>query len=253
MSGDPLGTISIALGPLNIQGGNAENLARDLSDPTRRGQGRRIAFANTHLLYCALTDPELANVLSEFDIFNDGVGIDLFARAAACHGFQDNLNGTDFTPLLLATLPAGARVFLLGGAPDVVSAVRARWSNVFEHLVFCGAVDGYAGLTSPRFSDVITAAKPDVIVVALGNPKQEKWIVRAFKAAPDALWIGVGALFDMVADIHPRAPAFLRRLHLEWLHRLAREPTRLWKRYTYEIVVIALFLARRRNAGRRHH
>lgn len=253
MPDNRLGTISIDLGPLNIQGGNAEELARDLSEHARRGQGRRIAFANTHLLYCALTDPELASALAEFDIFNDGLGIDLFAKAAAGKGFEDNLNGTDFTPLLLGTLPLGARVFLLGGAPEVVSAVRARWTQQFDQLVFCGAVDGYTGLTSPDLFDVIGAARPDVIVVALGNPKQEKWIVRAFRAAPEALWIGVGALFDMVAERHPRAPAFLRRLHLEWLHRLAREPTRLWKRYTYEIVVIALLLARRRRGGRRLH
>jgi beta-1,4-glucosyltransferase len=244
---------TLNLGPLRVNGGRAAEWARSLADDVRNRHGRCVAFANTHLLYCALKERALADALDEFLVLNDGVGIEMLARAVAKRGFEDNLNGTDFTPLLLDALPGGSRVFLVGGADEVLTKVCERWAYAYSHIEFCGAADGYEGLRRADLNDEIAEAKPNVVLAALGNPLQEYWIRKSRGAAPQALWLGVGALFDMVADRHPRAPSMVRQLRLEWLHRLAREPGRLWKRYTYEVFMIAVLLAQYERRSRTMH
>jgi exopolysaccharide biosynthesis WecB/TagA/CpsF family protein len=241
------------LGPLRVTGGRADVWAQSIADDVGAGRGRRIAFANTHLLYCALRERELADCLDTFLLFNDGVGLELLARAIAHRGFEDNLNGTDFTPLLLSAAPQGSRVFLVGGAPEVLEKVLGNWRSAFCGLEFCGVADGYQGVSDPELVQRIAEARPDIVIAALGNPLQERWIARSSLAAPQAIWIGVGALFDMVAERHPRAPMLMRKLRLEWLHRFAREPGRLWKRYTYEVLVVALALMAQRRVQKAVH
>src|SRR5438477_578082 len=85
----------------------------------------------------------------------------------------------------------------------------------------------------------IAAARPDVIWVGLGLPKQEYWMARYTLSFPSAILVGVGAAFDWFAGVQPRAPKWLQLLGLEWAHRVASEPRRLWPRYR-EVVPKAL-------------
>jgi N-acetylglucosaminyldiphosphoundecaprenol N-acetyl-beta-D-mannosaminyltransferase len=77
----------------------------------------------------------------------------------------------------------------------------------------------------------IGAAGPDLVLVALGCPRQERFIAQHFVAAPRAVWIGVGGTFDFYAGKRRRAPRVLQAVGAEWLARLAQEPRRLWRRY----------------------
>jgi beta-1,4-glucosyltransferase len=123
-------------------------------------------------------------------------------------------------------------VFLFGARPEVVQDA----SQAIEHRLgqeVVGACSGY-GADDNEVCAQIRAAQPDVVLVALGNPLQERWILDHAAKMPPALYVGVGALFDFLAQRAVRAPMWVRRLRLEWLFRLSREPGRLWKRYTVD-------------------
>lgn len=229
------------IGPLTVRATTRTDVARDILAAIARKQQLCIAFANTHLLYCALKAPAFAKALGQFYMVNDGIGMTLLSRLACGAGFKENLNGTDFAPLLLSQLPAGARVYLVGARPRVAARAAERMQCEWPHLSVCGFRDGYTG--SEAALDDIAALAPDLVLVAMGNPRQERWMTRAMARAPRTVFMGVGALFDFMVGAVPRAPSALRQLRLEWAFRLAQEPRRLWRRYTVEILVILVALA----------
>src|SRR5690606_3804597 len=154
--------------------------------------------------------------------------------------FPENLNGTDFVPAYLHSVRDRGRVFLFGGKPDV--AVRA--SRVLHHdfgVNVVGTCDGYdQGRNAAQVVAAINDAQANVVLVAMGNPAQEQWILANRDKINAPVLIGVGALLDFLAGDKPRAPKLIQQLRLEWLYRLCLEPARLLRRYTLDI---AVFLA----------
>lgn len=122
-------------------------------------------------------------------------------------------------------------MFLYGAKPEVVRQAAGVIGERYGCLV-CGAADGFSGAGPEAIASQAAAARPDIVLVALGNPLQEEWIAAHAGPTGAALTIGVGALFDFLAGAVPRAPPPMRRLRLEWLYRWAQEPGRLRRRYT---------------------
>jgi len=231
------------LGPLTVRASTCEDFVGEVVSAVRERRAMRVAFANTHLLYCAARDPQLAEDLRAFCVVNDGVGVDLLSRIATGERFPENLNGTDLTPRILGALPEGARLYLFGAADHVAQAAAEHIKRRFPHVVLCGVRNGFAD-TSEAIED-ITRAAPHLVLVAMGNPLQERLITECSQRL-GSVFIGVGALFDFMAGAAPRAPAAWRRLRLEWLFRLIREPQRLWRRYTVEILVLTALVCQER-------
>ena len=120
-------------------------------------------------------------------------------------------------------------MFLYGGAPGVAGdAARVLTARIPE-LRIVGVEHGYGNPDAAAAR--IAAARADVVVVALGNPLQERWIATHPEALRGAVAIGVGALLDYLSGRVPRAPRWVRTMRAEWLYRLAVEPRRLWRRY----------------------
>ena len=231
------------LGPLVVRSGPGETVVGEVVAAVREHRALRLAFANTHLLYCAARDAAFAHELDNFFIVNDGLGVDILSQIATGQRFQENLNGTDLTPRIIEALPAGTRLFLLGGRPEVAQRTAAVIARRWPHVDVCGVRDGY-GRPEQAVAD-IEHAKPDLVLVAMGNPLQERLISECSRRI-GAVFIGVGALFDFLAGAVPRAPESWRRMRLEWLYRLSREPRRLWRRYTIETVVLAAMIFQER-------
>jgi beta-1,4-glucosyltransferase len=199
----------------------------------------RVAFANANLLTELSARPGGAGLLEGFLVLNDGIAVDLASVALYRRWFPENLNGTDLIPALLAAAPRETRVFLHGAKPDVLAKTAALVAERFG-CVICGAVDGFSHAAPETVVRQAAETRPDIVLVALGNPLQEEWIA-AHAALIDApLAIGVGALFDFLTGAVPRAPMPMRQLRLEWLYRWAQEPGRLRRRYT---IGMARFLA----------
>lgn len=165
-------------------------------------------------------------------VVNDGIGVDIGVMLLGQARFKENLNGTDFVPALLSETK-GLRIFLYGGRPAAVSGA-ARFIADLGHTVV-GEFDGY-GSVSDSVVEAIQSTSPDLVLVALGNPRQEAWIVEQRSKLPAAVFIGVGALFDFMSGAMPRAPLIMRQMRMEWLYRLYREPKRLVKRYTIDFL-----------------
>ncbi|WP_245674269.1 WecB/TagA/CpsF family glycosyltransferase [Actinoplanes rectilineatus] len=149
--------------------------------------------------------------------------------------------------LSAAAAGAGRSVFLLGGEPGTATradhALRARFPGI-----------RIAGHLSPPFGfdtdpggfqqvcDTVTAAAPDLVFVGLGFPKQERVIARLRPLLPQTWFLGCGAAIGFVAGVHSRAPGWMQRTGLEWVHRLAGEPRRLMRRYLIDDAPFALRL-----------
>lgn len=224
---------SLRIGPFRVKSFGAQALAGQIYRQLALGRRVELFFANTNFV---VTCQEFAQRFNDpaITVVNDGIGMDLAARLMHGRRFQENLNGTDFIPRLLRESPLPLRVFLYGARPEVVREASRAVEDRLGHEVV-GAVSGY-GVDNATVCARIREARPDVVLVALGNPLQERWILDNAAELPPALYVGVGALFDFLADRAVRAPVWMRKLRLEWFFRLMQEPRRLWKRYTVDVV-----------------
>jgi exopolysaccharide biosynthesis WecB/TagA/CpsF family protein len=200
-----------------------------------------IAFANANLLNKAVHDTQLKSALKNAYVLNDGSGVNIASRILYGISFPDNMNGTDFVPLFLGRSTAGLKIYLLGARPDVLikacEYVRGRWP---EHTLV-GSQHGY--FSDAEAEDIlvtISRTEPDIVLVAMGNGLQETIAQQLISRGVRTAW-AVGALFDFWVGIQPRAPQIFRNFGIEWVFRLYREPSRLWRRY---ILGNPLFLLR---------
>lgn len=237
---------------LNIMGvgvvnARAETAVATIDDEIGRGHRVKLAFLNAHGSNIAARDHDFRSCLNRFMVLNDGIGVDIAARILFGRRFNANLNGTDFIPRYLSTSRHRFRIFLLGGRPGIAErAAAAMKLRDWPHDVV-GFHHGYFAPTDiPAVLRTVRASGADLLLVALGNPDQEKFVEQHFSAFNCELAICVGALFDFLAGAAPRAPRVMRRVGLEWLFRLILEPARLWRRYLLGNVVFLARLARAR-------
>jgi N-acetylglucosaminyldiphosphoundecaprenol N-acetyl-beta-D-mannosaminyltransferase len=136
------------------------------------------------------------------------------------------------------------RFFFLGGKPGVAEAAAEKLRQRFPRLEIVGTHDGYFGKQGEQSERVIAAinrAKPDILVLGFGMPVQERWLRDHWRGIAAHIFLTGGAVFDYASGAAKRAPNWMIRYHLEWLHRLVREPKRLFKRY---VVGNPLFMLR---------
>lgn len=186
-----------------------------------------VSFLNQHAFNLAWTDPAFCEDLLRSELLlRDGVGmaacLRLLARAPGL-----NMNGTDLIPQLVAAF-AGRRVAVAGtDQPYLERAVQHLREQGLD--VVC-SIDGFGG--EDRCMATIAAARPDLVILGMGMPRQERIAARlAGELERPTLIVNGGAILDFMGGRFPRAPQWLRRIGLEWLYRLLKEPRRLWRRY----------------------
>ncbi len=232
-AGAPATAIAVyRIGPVDIARLTAAEVVALLGRIVSSGGHAKIAFANAHFVNLAVESPALAELLPQFVILPDGIGVDIGARLLHGAKFPANLNGTDLIPALLREFAAALRVGLVGARPGVAQKAAEKLRSLAPHH----SIEALAhGFLDPRGEAALIArlvtAPVDILLVAMGNPAQEQWIARTITGEHARLAFGVGALFDFLAGEVIRAPAALRALRLEWVWRLALEPRRLWRRY----------------------
>lgn len=161
----------------------------------------------------------------------------------------EKVSGSDLVmPLMERAAARGWRVFLTGGAPGVAAqaaeVLRGRGVNVVGvNAPRIAPSPGEADESATAAAEV-AAARPDLVLVAFGAPKQELWIHRHRTTLGPAVCVAVGASLDFVTGRVQRAPQWVSRVGLEWAYRLAQEPGRLWRRYLVNDPLFLLILAR---------
>lgn len=196
------------------------------------GRPHHVMTTNTEHAVVAQKDPEFRRILNQAPLaVPDGSGL-IFASRLFGKPLRQHVTGTDLADKLMGlSAKKGYRVFLLGAGAGVAEEAARQLSLRYPGLKVVGT---YPGSARPEDEDDIIsrvkAAKPiDVLLVAYGSPAQEKWIARNLERLGVPVAIGVGGVFDFFAGRVPRAPKWMRDVHLEWLFRLLIQPHR-WRR-----------------------
>lgn len=181
----------------------------------------------------AQDDPELARVISTCDLINaDGMAVVWAARLLG-QRVPERVAGIDLMDRLLARAAArGWRVYFLGARQEVVEEVVQREQVRHPGLVVAGYRNGYwDAAEEDAVVEQVAAARPDVLLVAMSSPKKERFLDAHKSTLAIPFVMGVGGSFDVVAGRVTRAPLWMQRAGLEWLHRLLQEPRRMARRY----------------------
>ncbi len=206
-----------------------EEAVRKVEKWMRARKPQFVATANAEMLMMASRDAELKAILNGAAlVVPDGAGA---VWAARHHGYAmpERVAGYDMTQQLLAlSAKKKYRVFFFGSAPGVAAKAKKRAEKRYRGLEVVGVHDGYFDAeTEPALLEEIRAASPQLLLVALGVPRQEKWIWRHMQELNVPVSIGVGGTLDVMAGKVKRAPLWMQRAKLEWLYRGLKQPQRI--------------------------
>ncbi len=190
-----------------------------------------IATVNPEFLVMARDDPSFRAILRQADLcIPDGIGVLLAARWKR-RPLRERVAGSDLVPRLAEEgARRGWRFFFLGAAPGVAERAAAVLRERFPALQVVGCYAGSPAVEEEAaIVERIRAGGAQILLVAYGAPRQERWLARNLARSGATVGMGVGGTFDFLAGVQRRAPRWMQRLGLEWLYRLLREPWR-WRR-----------------------
>ena len=197
-----------------------------------------VVTPNPEFLLAAEKDPEFRRVLNAADlVLPDGIGVVYSAKILGTP-LKERVPGIEFAEAMLSALnDMGGRLYLLGAKPGVAEEAGRRICARYPALVLCGTHDGYFKDEQAILPE-IPAAKPDLLFVCLGAPKQEKWMARWGRHTGAKLAIGLGGCLDVFAGNVQRAPERWQKLGLEWAYRLKKEPKRIGRMAKLPLVLV---------------
>lgn len=221
----------------------------------RTGRVHQIATVNVDFVVNAAADEGLRAIMRATDLsIPDGMGIVWGARLVRAP-IRERTAGADLVPALARRAAQdGWRLCLFGGAPGVADRaadILRQQAPGVDVIVGPAPMVAADGTMDAAVVDELRAIDADVIGVALGNPKQERWIVTYGQAVGAPVCIGIGGTLDFLTGTTQRAPMWMQRSGLEWIHRALSEPRRLIGRYAHDLWVFGPALLRQMWAGRR--
>lgn len=216
---------------IDVLGVGFDNLTMDeaVAEAKRtldRGETCYCVTPNPEIVYEAGRDEAFRNLLNGAAlVLPDGVGIILGAKILRTP-LKEKVSGVDFAERLAALLETeGKSLYLLGGKPGVAALAAEKLRERYPGLDICGVRDGYFQDEAPVLAET-RAAKPAVLFVCLGSPKQEYFMRDHLDEMEGCLMVGLGGTLDAFAGTVKRAPLWMQRLGLEWFYRLIKEPRR---------------------------
>ena len=226
----------VAVMGLPLDSLTADETVEALDRLIQSGGTHQVCPVNLDVWLNATADAHLHRIMAGCSmLLPDGMPL-VWASGLLGSRLPERVTGIDLVPRL-AELSArkGYKIFLLGAKPGVAEragkALEAQYPGVSIAGTYAPAEANLVRMDHSEILNRIHAAKPDILLVAFGNPKQEKWIWMHRKRLGVALAIGVGGSFDILVGDTRRAPRWIQRCGLEWLMRMAQEPARLAPRY----------------------
>ena len=229
----------------------AETLAT-IEDRIRYRQTTHVVTADASMVVLARQDAELLQIVNKAEMVTpDGSGI-LWASRLLGKPISERVSGVDLVAHLcrLSAMPEkGYRLYFLGAAPGVAQQAADNLSATYPGAKIVGTRNGFfSSDEEPAIVAGIAALKPDVVLVAFGIPKQEKFITRHKEAIGASVYIGIGGSFDVYSGLVSRAPVWMQNAGLEWIYRLWQNPKKISKVMT--LPRFALLALRARLTGR---
>ena len=221
-----------------------------LKNTLKNNKKKFIVTANPETFMMSETDKEMKKLLLDDDttMVPDGIGI---VRAAKKTGYKikERITGIDIAVKLLEYgNELNKSIYLFGSKQEVVDSMKETLNSKYPNLTIAGATNGYVKNKDNVFAE-ISELKPDIILVALGIPLQEKLIDKHLNKFKKGVFVGGGGSFDVISGHKKRAPKIFIKLNLEWLYRLLKEPKRIKRFYNSNIKFI--FKVKKINKKRR--
>lgn len=220
---------------INVSLGNFQDFVNNILALGQRRQSSYVCVANVHMCVETYQDDTFAQIVNQADIVTPD-GVPLIKGLKLLYNInQERVAGPDLMPTLLSeSEKQGLKVYFYGSTDDVLKKLRGFCLKNYPKL-------SIAGMHSPPFRVLtetetqieiknINASEANIVLVALGCPKQERWMGN-MKGKINAVMVGVGGAFPMLVGIQKRAPLWMQKNSLEWFYRLVQEPRRLFKRY----------------------
>jgi len=217
-----------------------------LADDGIRENGAAAVYTpNPEVVMCARRDAAFMDVLERGElVIPDGIGV-VYAMRINGVRVKDRVPGCDLVQKLFAAMnETGQSVYFLGGAAASVAGAAEKMAAAYPGLQVAGYHDGYfKDNEDTLIIEEIERLKPDLLLVGLGCPRQEKWI-DAHRHLPVKLMMGVGGSIDVMSGTVKRAPKGFQKLGLEWLYRLAKQPSRLGRQMILPMFMLTVIGAR---------
>ena len=197
-----------------------------------------VVAINPEKLMKAKEDQSLKDLLNraEFQI-PDGIGV-ILASKLNKGNIKSRVTGIDMMDRIVREAArTGKSIFLYGAKPGVAESAAEALKFTYASLQIAGTQDGYEK-DNEKVIQKINEAKPDILFVAMGSPRQEEWIEANRDKLHPSLYQGVGCSFDVLAGNVKRAPGFFQKTGLEWFYRLAKEPSRLKRQLVLPVFLI---------------
>jgi len=233
----PAGVPSRWIVGIRIDGVTMQQAVDQIARWAQEGQTRYISVATIHLTMEAHDDPAVRDIVNSSDmVIPDGMPMVWALRCLGVRG-QQRVCGADLTPALCDRAETdGIAVGVYGLTQDAMAKLlevcRRRWPRLNVAYAFSPPFHELGAIDERRIAADMANSGARLIFVGLGGPKQERWTARQVGLVPGVL-LPVGAALDVLAGTKSRPPRWAQRHGLEWLHRLATEPRRLWFRYLY--------------------
>lgn len=215
---------------VNFINTNMKDMVERLKQRMLNDQKGFVVTANPEIVMKALEDPTYKKYVEKADyVTADGIGV---VKGAQILGkpLPERVAGYDLMRNLLAVLnEQKLKLYMLGAQEETIEKAVQTIKVEYPDLEIAGYHHGFFHWEDPSIINEIKETRPDLILVALGMPRQEKWIAEHIDKVEKGVFIGVGGSFDVVAGTVKRAPEFWQKLNLEWFYRLLKQPSR-WRR-----------------------
>ncbi len=212
----------------------------------KKGGAHAIYTPNAEIMMQAQRDPQLKDIMIRADMLTaDGAGVVLASKLLG-RSVPEKVSGVDLVYEILKAYAAnGLSCYLFGAKPGVAQEAADRIKSEYPGLVIGGYRNGY--FTDNEEEEIIndiSQASPDILLVALGAPKQEKWIFSHLDRLNARVCIGIGGGINILSGRVQLAPDFFRRNGMEWLYRLYKEPRRARRMLNLPRFILRVLLAR---------
>jgi len=203
-----------------------------------------IATPNPEMLLEARKNHEFKKILQQTDLnIPDGFGIMLASKIVKTP-LAERVTGTDLMQAICHRAPEGTKIFLLGAAPGIAEKTKETLEKKFPHIKIVGTHSGSpAPEEDQHILQLMNQSGAELLFVAFGAPKQEMWIARNLPHLTHIkIAMGVGGAFDFISGNVKRAPNWMRKIGLEWLYRLIKQPSRIGRIFNATIKFPIIFL-----------
>lgn len=225
---------------------NYDQLITSALDDIENNKKSYIVAVNPEKIMQSRKDAEVKTILNEATYaIPDGIGV-LIASSIQKGGIKSRVTGVDMMERLVKmAADHNKKIGMYGGKPGIAEAAAAELQKKYAGLEVSVIIDGYQNDNEDIINKINTAS-PDILFVAMGSPKQEKWIRENMESVNVSIFQGVGGSFDVFSGLVKRAPALFQRSGLEWLYRLGANPKRIVRQMNL-VRFLLLMLSRKKD------